>query len=412
MKNPAVKKVFGGLGMMVITLPVYLWFYYQFPVYSVLLNLLVIPLMSFLMAAGLLLLACGILYPPAVLPFALLIKGILGIYETACGICDTLPGNLLTCGRPEKWQIAIYLLVFLLLIVLRKKGNLLIRWGIAATAVFLIMVPTRAGINITFLDVGQGDCICIENGYGKNYLVDGGSSSVNHVGEYRIIPFLKSQGISCLEAVFVTHPDEDHCNGIKELMESGELQGIAVKHLVLPDIAVDGKEEAYLELEQIAAKAGIPVSYISRGQKIEDDGLTITCLHPEKGYLTKDANEYSTVLALTSGNFSVMLTGDVEGEGEHKLTQLLQKEEKEGRTTVLKVAHHGSKYSTGEEFLETVSPDIALISVGENNSYGHPHEELLERLTEAGCHIYQTKESGAITIRYRKGKVIVESFTS
>lgn len=408
--HPMMKRMLGGLGMMVVTLPVYLWFYYQFPVYSVFLNLLVIPLMSFLMAAGLLLLACSILCPPAALPFVLLIKGILGIYEKVCGICDMLPGNLLTCGRPEKWQIAIYLLAFLLLIFLRKKGNILLSWGISATAVFLIMIPTKTGINITFLDVGQGDCICVENSYGKNYLIDGGSSSVSHVGEYRIIPFLKSQGISRLEAVFVTHPDEDHCNGIKELMESGDLQGIAVKHLVLPDIALDGKEEAYLELEQIADKAGIPVSYISRGQKIADDRLTITCLHPDKGYSAKDANEYSIVLTLTSGNFSVMLTGDIEGEGEQKLTQLLQKEEKGGRTTVLKVAHHGSKYSTGETFLETVSPDIALISAGENNSYGHPHEEVLNRLTEAGSHIYQTKESGAITVSYRRQKVRIETF--
>ncbi|MBD5461814.1 MAG: DNA internalization-related competence protein ComEC/Rec2 [Lachnospiraceae bacterium] len=407
--HPAVKKVLGGLGMMVVTLPIYLWFYYQFPVYSVFLNLLVIPLMSFLMAAGLLLLACSILCPPTVLPFAWLIEGILRIYEKVCGVCDTLPGNLLTCGRPEKWQIVIYVLVLLLLILFRKKGNLLLRWGIAATAVLLVTVPVREGFKITFLDVGQGDCICIEDGYGKNYLVDGGSSSVNSVGEYRIIPFLKSQGISRLEAVFVTHPDEDHCNGIRELMESGELQGIAIKHLVLPDISQDGKEEAYLELEQMAAKAGIPVSYISRGQQIAKNGLTITCLHPSKGYLTKDANEYSTVLTLTNGNFSAMLTGDVEGEGEQKLTQLLQ-ETGGSKITVLKVAHHGSKYSTGETFLETISPDIALISAGENNSYGHPHEELLERLTEAGCHIYQTKDSGAITIKYKKGKVTVDPF--
>ena len=212
-----------------------------------------------------------------------------------------------------------------------------------------------------------------------------------------------------MEAVFVTHPDEDHCNGIRELMESGELQGIAIKHLVLPDISQDGKEEPYLELEQMAAKAGIPVSYISRGQQIAKNRLTITCLHPSKGYLTKEANEYSTVLTLTNGNFSAMLTGDVEGEGEQKLTQLLQ-ETGGSKITVLKVAHHGSKYSTGETFLETISPDIALISAGENNSYGHPHEELLERLTEAGCHIYQTKDSGAITIKYKKGKVTVDPF--
>lgn len=407
--HPAAKRMLGGLGMTVITLPVYLWFYYQFPVYSVFLNLLIIPLMSFLMAAGLLLLVCSILCPPAMLPFTLLIRGILGIYEGVCGICDGLPGNLLTCGRPMKWQIVIYLLTLLLLMFFKKKGNLILRWIAAAGAVFLITFPVGGGLRITFLDVGQGDCICIENSHGMNYLVDGGSSSVSHVGTYRIIPFLKSQGISTLEAVFITHPDEDHCNGIRELVEDGEIQGISVKHLVLPDISQSGKEEAYLELEQMAAKAGIPVSYISRGQQLIDEELTITCLHPSKGYLTQSANEYSTVLTLTSGNFSVMLTGDVEGGGEQTLTRLLQ-ETGENKMTVLKVAHHGSRYSTGETFLETTTPDIALISAGKNNSYGHPHEELLERLTQAGCRIYQTRDSGAVTVKYERGKATVDTF--
>lgn len=407
--HPAVKKLLGSIAMMVVTLPIYLWFYYQFPAYSMFLNLLVIPLMSFLIAAGLLLLACSILCPPAALPFALLIKGILRIYEEACAICDLLPGNLLTWGRPKIWRIILYLLLLFLLTLLRKKKTLMLRWGIAVTAVFLIMLPTNAGVTITFLDVGQGDCICIKNGYGNSYLIDGGSSTVSGVGEYRIIPFLKSQGISRLEAVFITHPDEDHCSGIKELIQTGALQGISIKNLVLPHIAQSAKEEAYLELEHLAAKHNIPVTYISRGQKITDNQLTITCLHPVKAYTSKNSNEYSIVLTLTINNFTTLLTGDIEGEGEQMLTQFLQKENL-SPVTILKVAHHGSKYSTDKDFLETISPRIALISAGEDNPYGHPHSELINRLAQTDCQIYQTNQTGAITVHYKDDKISVKSF--
>lgn len=407
--HPAVKKFIGSIAMMVVSFPIYLWFYYQFPIYSVFLNLLIIPLMSFLMAAGLLLLACNILCPPAAFPFVLLIKGILRVYEEICTVCDMLPGNLLTCGRPQMWQMILYLLLLLFIALFKKKGTLILRWGMAAAAVFLMMLPTESGLTITFLDVGQGDCICIKNGYGNSYLVDGGSSSISNVGEYRIIPFLKSQGISSLEAAFITHPDEDHCNGVKELIEAGKCQGITIRNLVLPDIAQDAKEKAYLELEHLAAQSGIPVSYISRGQEITDNQLTITCLHPIKEYSSKNSNEYATVLNLTSNHFSAMLTGDVEGEGEQMLIQFLQKE-KIHPVTILKVAHHGSRYSTGNAFLEAASPRIALISAGENNVYGHPHRELMARLIKADCQIYQTSQNGAVTVSCKRGKVTVTSF--
>ena len=303
----------------------------------------------------------------------------------------------------------LYLSRLLLIALLRKKGNLILRWGMALAAVFMLMLPTKTGMTITFLDVGQGECICIKNGYGRHYLVDGGSSSVSGVGEYRIIPFLKFQGISRLEAVFITHPDEDHCNGIKELIQTGALQGIQIKNLVLPDIAQTAKEEAYLELERLAAKHDIPVAYISRGQKIADNQLAITCLHPTHTYVSQNSNEYSTVLTLTVNNFTTMLTGDIEGEGEQMLTQFLQKE-KTPPITILKVAHHGSKYSTDKEFLEIISPRVALISAGEDNPYGHPHSELIDRLNQTDCQIYQTNQTGAITVHYKDGKITIKSF--
>lgn len=406
----AVKGLLGALAMAMITFPIYLWYYYQFPIYSILLNLLVIPLMSFLMGAGLLLLGCQLLCPVLGTPFALLIEGVLTIYEAACKFCDNLPGNPFTFGQPEKWQMVLYLLLLLAILLFKKKIKLPIRWGIALAALLLLIWRPGSELKITFLDVGQGDCIYIENDNGDCYLVDGGSSSVNNVGKYRLLPFLKFQGAGTLEAVFVTHPDEDHCNGIMELLEQGEAQGIRVKNLVLPDVSESAKNEGYQTLVQAAGKAKIPISYLSRGQRLENGRLILTCLHPEKGDMNTEPNEYSIVLKVSYGNFSALLTGDIEGNGERELTESLTEEPAGGRITVLKAAHHGSKYSTPETFLESERPVYAVISCGKKNSYGHPHKELLERLENCGAETLITWESGAVSFCTDGKRVRVEKF--
>lgn len=408
-KSRIKKALLGGLGMAVINLPIYLWFYYQYPVYSVFLNLLVIPLMSLLMAAGLMLLLCQTVCPFLSLPFILLIRIVLKVYEGACSLCDRMPGNLWTPGKPHIYQILLYLLLMLGLVLFGKKMRPGARWCAAALGAAVFLICPKTGLTVTFLDVGQGDCIFIESvGEGK-YLVDGGSSSVKDVGEYRIIPFLKSQGASVLEAVFVTHPDEDHCSGIRELLETGKEQGIKINNLVLPDAAKEARTEAYLELTLLAGKAGVPVSYISRGQRIGSRNLKFVCLHPSEGYMG-ETNEYSIVLELAYGNFSAMLTGDVEGEGERQMINFLKERNSQGRLTVLKAAHHGSAGSTPEELLECRMPFYTVISCGRGNSYGHPHTELLARLKEHDTHILVTYETGAVRFATDGKKVEVSGY--
>ncbi|MCM1127244.1 MAG: DNA internalization-related competence protein ComEC/Rec2 [Lachnospiraceae bacterium] len=408
-----VKGILSACSMGVVTLPIYLWYYYQFPLWSVLLNLLVIPLMSYLMAAGILLLAVSIICPSAVGPLTVLIRGIFRIFESACAVSEKLPAHLVNFGRPQAWQMFLYLAVLLLVIRMKKKVTLPVRWLAAAFGVLILLVRPGGELEITFLDVGQGDGIYVETAEGERFLVDGGSSSVGSVGKYRLIPFLQFQGTRRLDAVFVTHPDTDHCNGIKEILEQGEDSGIYVDWLVLPDIEEESKSDEYKSLVEAAKQNHVPVTYISRGQKLQRGELTITCLHPQKGYETEDANAYSMVLELDYGNFSALLTGDLEGTGEQSFLEYQKKREEnqESRSlTVLKAAHHGSKYSTTKEFLEMMNPSIAVISAGKGNSYGHPHEELLKRLQEQGCLIYQTSESGAVTVRVKNDRVEVEEF--
>lgn len=408
---PGVKGLLSAFAMATVSLPIYLWFFYQFPIYSIFLNLLVIPLMSYLMAAGLILLFFSVIFVPFILPCALLIEGTFQIFEKACSLCDSLPGHLLNIGKPRVWQMLLYLGALLLVVVLKKKSKLVVRWVITGAAVLVFLFPERGEMKLTFLDVGQGDGIYIESARGSRFLVDGGSTSVSGVGEYRLIPFLKYQGVSTLDAVFITHPDEDHCNGIRELLEKGKDHGIYVRCIVLPDIAIQARDEAYVELEKAALAENIPVQYISSGQVVEADGLSLVCLHPESRSSIQDANEYSMVLKLTYGEFSALLTGDLEGAGEKRLLTLMGESGDSG-VTVLKVAHHGSGNSTSKEFLECLSPYYTVISCGKNNSYGHPHAELIERLDNCGTQTLITYETGAITFCTDGKRVKVQFYAS
>ena len=337
---------------------------------------------------------------------SMLITGVLFIYESGCLLLEKLPGNLLITGRPEGWQVILYLLVLLFLVLFRNRISLVKKWIILFCGVGILVLSFPENMKVTFLDVGQGDCIHIQSEAGVHYLVDGGSSDVSDVGEYRIIPYLKYQGISTLEAVFITHPDEDHCNGLMELFRQGKDVGILVKKVYLPDIAESSKSESFDEIVEIAENAGIEVNYLSKGQILSEGELRFSCMHPEKGYECNEENEYSLVLEVTYDDFSMLLTGDVEGGGEELLTEYLKehavedkakdKNKNQDKLMVLKVAHHGSKNSTSEELLEILQPAFAVISCGKNNSYGHPHEETIERLEDVGSRIVITAESGAI----------------
>ena len=425
------KKLFEGIALMAVTLPVYLGVFYQIPVYSIFLNFIVLPMMSILMGAGIVMILAAFLCTPLGIPAPWLITGILMVYERLGLFTEQLPHHYWTPGCPAKWQLAVYVAVLIVVAALgrtRRKTVLYqkdcihrrgkcekwistygipvgICWGLILLGVVILAWHFRPELQVTVLDVGQGDCIFLQTEDGTSYLTDGGSSSVSKVGKYRMIPFLKYQGASQIKAVFVSHADSDHCNGIAELLEQAELEGIMVDNLVLPDLADECRSSGYEELVDLAGQNEVTVQFLHEGQQFQDGELLFQCLHPSKGYRAEDLNETSMVLLVTYKEFSMLLTGDVQGAGEEHLTQELKAWKGPGVTdhaetelTILKVAHHGSKNSTSEEFLEAANPKLAIISCGEGNRYGHPHEETLERLEKADIPRFCTKDYGAITV--------------
>ena len=420
--HPAVQRLLQGVRssfcISLTTLPVLLSVFYEWNLLSVLLNVLVIPLMGILMGGTVLLVLTGSVLlgmGEPVLVFlrilALPVKGILLFYEKLCLLSEGMPG-IWHAGKPELWQLLIFaaglaLLIFAAEKIPRPAGYL------AALLLCLVFVwNPQDGMQMTMLDVGQGDCIYIRTESGKHYLYDAGSSSQKDTGTWQVIPFLKYQGVGRLEAVFVSHWDADHINGLEAVFEWAQKSGVSIGGLVLPQARVVQDEPT--QLVEMAGSYHIPVYRMAAGDLLTDGKTEFLCLHPDGNDSFTDRNTASLVLQLTlreengEKDFSILLTGDVDAEGEEKILASAR-----GRLPsydILKTAHHGSDTSTSQEFLDAAAPACALISCGRNNSYGHPHKAVLERFKAARIPVLVTNECGAITVRRRQKKIRVETF--
>lgn len=204
---------------------------------------------------------------------------------------------------------------------------------------------------------------------------------------------MKYEGIDILNYVILSHLDEDHINGIRELIEmTGTLDGVEIEQIFFPAIA--NPDETYEELWELAVEKGIPVQTIGAGDSFVEEDLEMKCLYPVKNSISADKNDSSTTLQITYEKFTMLLTGDMGTSGEKELLRKNRVQD----IDVWKVSHHGSKYSGGSDFLEVIRPNLSLISVGKNN-YGHPSDELLKRLKAVNGYVRTTLESGAIRLR-------------
>lgn len=405
-----------GLSVTLMTLPIQLWFYYEVPVYTVLLNVIILPFMPFVMLSGL----AALMIPGA---------GVIGTvdciilagYEALCRLFSDFPFAMWNPGRPEVWQIFAYygvlgtVVTIVSLRVDRKKRRIVAEgqetesWGEKWRRLYslvgiglLVFAPCIFAVNVgktnrvTFLDVGQGDCICVELASGQVFLFDCGSTDRSRVGEYVLKPFLKYSGLSHVDAIFLSHPDRDHYSGIAELMEKGQEWEISVGQLVVSS----GTEEKWKEI-----LGNVKLTTVQAGNSLQVENVGLLCLHPSERVASVDSNADSQCFYLEFGQkLSLLLTGDVEEEGEKALLEEIKKRNISD-ITLLKVAHHGSRETTGEALLETLQPLAAVISCGRDNNYGHPHKETLERLETVGSKVFTTPEYGAVIVEI-KGKEI------
>ena len=317
---------------------------------------------------------------------------VLSFYEFLGKWMVTLPAAVIRLGCEEPWQLTCYYIILLLGLLGLWYGRRRIFVLFLPVALIFVTLRFRSPLEVTMLDVGQGDGIFLRLPGGTTCFIDGGSTNVKGLGEYRLLPYLKHEGIEKLDYVIFTHLDEDHVSGMRELLEmSDSYDGVEISTMLFPDI--ENPDEKYQELWELAKKHGVTVGKIGVGDQLYGETWSMECLYPVKNSYSEDKNESSTVVQLTYEDFSMLLTGDLGFDGEETLLQTDSLED----VDVWKVSHHGSKYSGSEEFLEVIRPNLSLISVGKN-SYGHPSEELLKRLNSIGSLVKTTLDGGALML--------------
>ena len=286
-------------------------------------------------------------------------------------------------------------------------------------AVVLISDSSPDGASMTFLDVGQGDCIWVESAAGEHFLIDGGSTSERSVGQYTIVPYLKYMGVSRLDVVFLTHLDSDHISGVLEMLDdsTGVGGGISIGGICIPCATV--QDEAYGKLAALCEAGNIPLYQMKAGDRVTAHGLCFEVLHPQAGYEASSRNAGSLVMKLEiaghtgSGEteyVTALLTGDVEADGELEAAKILAGRADFTGIDIYKASHHGSRTANTAELIAAAVPRLGIISCGEDNSYGHPHAETIERFRQAGSDIMITKDTGAIIIQIKNGNYTVTSY--
>lgn len=390
--------------------------YYEIYPYTVLTNICILPFMGVVIVLG----------------FLGLFK--IGGFLIKCGmgLCDVICSfkySRIICGKINEWQIIVIIIIFIVYIIYIKisenkdernkiktgdfndykdeKKTAVIKW--ISTGLIYVAVFANVGfgihikdflinyfniserkIEMVMVDVGQGDFFYVKTKEGINVTIDGGSSDIREVAKYRMVPFLKYKGISTIDYAFISHGDDDHNNGIMDIITNYDLYGISISNLIVTKL--DNMDESLERIIDTAYVYGVNVIRMEEGDKL----LDFTCVMPYKELTYEDPNEASMVLSYEDKETSALFTGDYNYDEEYLLNNISKYTDVESYT-ILKVAHHGSRFSTTDSFLKKIKPDYAWISCGIKNRYGHPANELLERISKnTSASIYVTKEVGEV----------------
>ena len=427
-----------SLSIQFFTLPLVAYYYYEIPVYAILLNIPVLALIPYVLGLAVFGSLTGQIAFLQPLSFALcrVCGWVLHGYRWLCDASLLLPGARMITGKPSEVRVVVYYgllgaFYYVLWCGMKKKQRQMCtkgaqaekqEWirswfgfGLGLVLVLLLtflFVRGKPEFELDILDVGQGDAIYLCASDGTNFMIDGGSTDVKKVGTYRILPFLKAKAIRKVDYWFVSHTDEDHISGLVEVMESG----YAVGTLVLAE--AQKEDEKAHRLAELAQKNGIRVCYMKAGDVLgtrkEDvvnernraETFRIECLYPTNNNDSEDVNDRCLVLYYEDENFSAFFGGDISSEVEEQLVSA----GKCRQTDVLKASHHGSKYSNSDVLLHALHPRLTIASAGKKNRYGHPSPEAIARVDESGSTFYSTIDYGRIRVRFVDGEMVAEPY--
>jgi competence protein ComEC len=401
-----------SLAAQLAALPFLLYHYFEVSLIGIIANMVYIPLFSFVYLPGLYLLFI-IQFLFGSTPF-ILIKIFLTLINLSNQLIEYLAHFSFARfipGRPN-WLLLIGYLFVLLAIFYIWESKTYSKRKVHLIILSVVLLISQHGWNwlspngeVTMIDVGQGDSILIHFPHGKGtYLIDtGGTISfaeekwrerarAYEVGRDVVVPFLKGKGITKIDKLILTHGDMDHIGGAFSILTELE-----VTEILLPSVVEPSKTE--IDIIEEAKKKKISVIKVSEGDHWKSGGNEFYILSPERNF-AGERNSGSIAFVAMLGGVRWFFGGDLDQEGEAKIL----KKYPNLSIDVLKAGHHGSKTSSAESFINQINPKAALISVGEKNRYGHPHQEVLETLEKKNTLIFRTDQQGAITYKFYRGK--------
>ncbi|HET9949663.1 MAG TPA: DNA internalization-related competence protein ComEC/Rec2 [Longimicrobiales bacterium] len=387
-----------GLAATAATLPIAAWHFEQVSLVGVPATLAATPLVTLALVGSLATLAIDFVAPGAASVLAGGVSVVLDALELGTAALAARPwasvwvtrGTVLagTCGLLLAAQLA-----------RRPRMGARARRGLTVLHVasgivawpLLVTWQGRGTAEVVVIDVGQGDGIALRTPRGRWLLVDAGPAPEGDPAGHPVVRALRARGVLRLEAVVLTHADLDHVGGAAAVLEAFQVGAVY-------DPAVPAGKEAFVDALEVAQERDIPWRAARAGDRLEVDGLVLEVLHPTAA-LDPDAetNETSVVMHLRFGEFDALLTGDAYKDVERALLPLLPRS-----LEVLKVGHHGSDTSTGPLLLERAPPEVALVSVGRYNRYGHPSPAVLARLEASGARIHRTDAEGTLMVLARR----------
>ena len=405
----------------IILLPIMAYLFYTLSFTFWIGNLLATPLMEGIIFIGIAFLVGTYLCMPFAILLAVPLKWVLQLLLLVAKVCADLPLANISVIRPPIIGILVYYTVLFLWIGYRglsqkrkrqikeryqKKRKIILVSFLLIVILFTFLYKLPRELQIFFIDVGQGDSMLVITPQKKTFLIDGGGSKSSSfdVGEQTLLPYLLNKGITTIDYIMPSHFDEDHVQGLFTILEK-----LTVKKVILTEQKVDS--ENYQKFRELLKEKKIQTIWVKQGDRLLlEERITLDILWPKTEWIAKNpVNNNAIVANLHYGEFSLLLTGDIEEIAEKEILQCYQ-DTTLCKATVLKVAHHGSKSSSIQPFLEMVKPRIAFIGVGETNTFGHPNEGVLQRLENIGAKIYRTDKNGEISLKVdKKGKIKINT---
>ena len=388
----------------ILIIPILANMFNTFSLTFIISNLLIIPILGIMVFSGYITIISSLI--------SINLAKIIGIAFNLCirsfiwiaKLCSNVTFLRFTVITPNVFFIILYYLMIVYLFFFFKKKHIKVISIVLLIAVFTStsiysVLRMNYGLKIYFIDVGQGDSTLIVTNENKSILIDGGGSETGdyNVGENVLLPYLLDRGVVKIDYMIFSHFDADHAQGLEYVLEHLKVSNVILSRQVI-------ENDIYKKVVELANKRNTRLIFVKAGDLINLGDVKIYILHPQNELMEDNPmNNNSVVCRLEYRGFSMLFTGDIEKEAE----ELIINKNLYLKADILKVAHHGSRSSSIQDFLNKVKPKIALIGVGENNRYGHPNVEVLDRFRNMNVNVYRTDECGEICISInKKGKIV------